>query len=547
MQREGRAAQFAQGYQRGNDPSGPFFGGGRRVCTSFGCGEAGHYSYECMSLNPLSGEEQWRVKQQVEMAKMQRGGQPPQAAPSGHPPIPAQQFGQPHSQAYGLGGQPVVANPVGPEPQRPGVQIQNVAMVEVVSKSVQEEMQVPQASLVEWFEASAVEKSLKRAIATDSGEPRRRRVKNDAGPDFASKEEQTGGTEEIREKNEGGEGGGGERREKERVYDPPGPAKVRKTRTERTEKAAVEQPIRMMKDLIPSDIVAQLRDTPVSGLCWGTLFDLAPAVRRDVAKGLIQERLPKARKPPGLKGAAPKVANAMMAEWQGAIALPDDGKAVNFYTTARHVGPTGMYNLQRVLVDGGSVVNSMPEDIARKMNLQFHRSSDLMIKTANAQLTAIHDYVELRLEVAGVTANLKAYIIPGSEKSSYSLLLSRRWLRQCRARGNYETDTYIIKDARGNEYQVESLSSAGRRTEGQTKGVPLVVMNPNAATVELDEETVEELSMGEDLIAAIVRRIVHQADDEEYDAEAEAEAEAGNMSDSSGGSISQLAGKGCRY
>lgn len=37
--------------------------------------------------------------------------------------------------------------------------------------------------------------------------------------------------------------------------------------------------IRMMQSMLLVDIVAQLHDTPVVGLFWGALFDLAPEVR----------------------------------------------------------------------------------------------------------------------------------------------------------------------------------------------------------------------------------------------------------------------------
>lgn len=529
MPQYGPAVQYGQPLQTARENQPPAFGG-RRACTCFRCGEAGHYSYECVSLTPLSREEQWRVKQQVEGARMQRGGAPqygqPEPAYGQSEPVYGQVSSQPYRQPQGQhdGHQPVGpgmgASGDGRLPGTGGAQVRTVAMVEAVSKG--EEMQVPRVSLVEWFEASAVEKNLKRSMiaeATDSGEPKRTRARQ--GP---SQGEPVNGEARIAEKPDAQS----RAEEKGKQYNPPGPSRARKPKVEKGNPA--RQPIRMMKEMIPPDIVAQLRDTPVSGLCWGTLFDLAPAVRRDVAKGLVLERPPRGRK--GVKQG--QVAEVLMAERRG-VALPDDGKAVNFYTTARVIGPAGIYDLQRVLVDGGSVVNLMPEDVARRMNLLFERSTDLMIKTADSQLTAIHYYVDLKLEVAGVTARLRAYVVPGGGRSSYALLLSRRWLRQCRARGNYETDTYVIKDAQGTEYQVQSLPS-GKLQEAV---VPTVVVNPHAATVELDDETLEELSMGEDLIAAIVNRIVQESHEEEYDAESE------SVSEDEG--EEGLPGKGPRY
>lgn len=44
-----------------------------------------------------------------------------------------------------------------------------------------------------------------------------------------------------------------------------------------------------------------------------------------------------------------------------------------------------------------------------------------------------------------------------------------------------------------------------------------MAVNPKSATMELDDETLEEFFLG-DLILAIVRRIVREADEGEYDA-----------------------------
>lgn len=481
---------------------------GRRPCTCFRCGVVGHYSYDCTSPVPLSREDQWRVKQQVEMSRMQGG----EVGSRG-------QFG-----GGGMGSSGDVRNGGAPQGQ-----VHTVAMVEERRRGVVEEMSVPRASLVEWFEASAVEKrSRGEALGdgTESGEP---------------------AVTKVRIGGEGEEGGGqgvkeGKGKEKEGVYAPPGMGKERRNIRGKSG-VSQKKPIRMMQAMQTVDIVACLRDTPVSGLNWGTLLELAPSVRRDVAKGLVQERIVTERPKKGLKmkqKGGPREAMTVGSEGKQGVALPDDGKAVNFYTTGRIIGPSAIYNLQKILVDGGSVVNLMPEEVASRMNLQFIRTDDLLIKTADAQLTAIHYYVDVKLEVAGVTADLRVYIIPGHGDPAYAILLSRRWLRQCRAKGNYETDTYIIKDAEGNEYRVSPLPSNGRsRQEGGM--VPKVVINPKAASVELDEETVEELSLGESLIAAIVDRVIQETEEDEYDAGSESE----TSTDRDQGH--ELAGKGHHY
>lgn len=100
---------------------------------------------------------------------------------------------------------------------------------------------------------------------------------------------------------------------------------------------------------------------------------------------------------------------------------------------------------------------------------------------------------------------VRCYLIPGQGVPSYAMLLSRRWLRQGRVQENYETDTYVIKDMYGVEYQVHAIPPVNKNVISYPVKIPKIVINPESSMVELNEETVEELSMGEDLIAAIVR------------------------------------------
>ena len=61
----------------------------------------------------------------------------------------------------------------------------------------------------------------------------------------------------------------------------------------RKRRAAIPKPprhIRMMVKRSGFDIVAEFRDLPVANMKWGTLMDIAPALRRQVGTGLLLER-----------------------------------------------------------------------------------------------------------------------------------------------------------------------------------------------------------------------------------------------------------------
>jgi len=68
-------------------------------------------------------------------------------------------------------------------------------------------------------------------------------------------------------------------------------------------------------------------------------------------------------------------------------ALPEtEGKIVNFYTTAYVMqagrGMRRANKLQRVLVDGGLVLNMMPLAVAQQMKLELKPQKEIIMRTA---------------------------------------------------------------------------------------------------------------------------------------------------------------------
>ena len=98
------------------------------------------------------------------------------------------------------------------------------------------------------------------------------------------------------------------------------------------------------------------------------------------------------------------------------------------------------------------MVNLIPHGVAARLDLHLKRNDDLKIRTATGEVVPINYYATFDMRIAGVLANIRAYVVP--TVTSYTLLLGRRWLRQVRANGDYEKETYFIKDAVENEREV---------------------------------------------------------------------------------------------
>ena len=215
------------------------------------------------------------------------------------------------------------------------------------------------------------------------------------------------------------------------------------------------QPIRLMKGHNQFDFIKSFRNAPVAVITWGELINLAPLVKRDVAKALTREQLLPRKK---------KVRISDQVEEIDAIeirrALPEGlSPVINFYTfgsvcDANSSDSDRIHSLGKILIDGGSVMNIMPLYLAQKFRLNLTPTTGLAIRTATAQITRIDWQCSLDITIAGVTATATVYCIPDPSRPSYTLLLGCRWLAQCKAVGHYETDTYIIRDSEDNSFLV---------------------------------------------------------------------------------------------
>jgi hypothetical protein len=291
--------------------------------------------------------------------------------------------------------------------------------------------------------------------------------------------------------------------------------------------------IRMMVGRPEFDFVSSLRDTAVSGMTWGDLFILAPRVKRDVARQLVQERKSKGKgKQRAQKSVSfvedvvdcHQVEVARPTAMGMGRALPEDSSTVtNFYTIGRinlapcqTLGPfqgvsdVTVYSIAKILVDSSSVLNLMPEYFARHLGFHLSPTKSLMMRTAAAEVSVIQWYVDVDIEIAGVISTSRVYCVPAPARPSYTLLLGRKWMKQVRALGNYETGTYIIRNSLGKEYTVTAQAApASVRAE-----VPVLSMCQEMSDDDdLDEETRLELALGPEGYAdALLRQVEEEAE-----------------------------------
>ncbi|KAI5785577.1 hypothetical protein DFH27DRAFT_615375 [Peziza echinospora] len=227
--------------------------------------------------------------------------------------------------------------------------------------------------------------------------------------------------------------------------------------------------IRMMQGHVKWDPLASLRDTMVVGMSWANLVDLAPSVKSLVVNGMKIDRPPKGK---GKK----KVTR--IEEVHGIYedptpesfkVIPDPGGVfVNFHTIGymRTVSPkksdtVTVHTLTRILIDSGAVVNLIPSNVVQQLGLPMIPNNDIAIRTAN-QLTRVRHVVFLDIEIANVTAAVKAYVVDSPQ--GYTLLLGRRWLMQVRAQGDYLIPKYVIYDSEGKGHEVTQHDVASEVT-----------------------------------------------------------------------------------
>ena len=295
--------------------------------------------------------------------------------------------------------------------------------------------------------------------------------------------------------------------------------------------------IRMMKGKSEWDPVEALRSLPVTGLDFGSLFDWSPGIRILVGKALQLEGSVLSKNAPQRSSNAGAVyavdlttikgndISAMVKRgrlkgaknWEvvkdGVLQEPGI-RIFNFHTNGE-VWPLGKgkeagYRIGKILLDGGAVVNLMPEKTARRLGLRLEENDDIVIRTATNEVRSIRFCTHFDITIAGVTAHIHAYVMDIPQ--SYSLLLGRRWLYQVRAVGDYANNSYIIYDAEGHAHTVKPVV-------GLINDSPEVMVNPDKQDdrTELSDWDKQGLAMGRSKLQAIITRLVEDAVEQSKD------------------------------
>ena len=304
-------------------------------------------------------------------------------------------------------------------------------------------------------------------------------------------------------------------------------ATVPKTRKKPNCEPKPKRHIKMMREAKLWDPVESLRSLPVVGLDYGNLFDWAPGIRVAIAKALQMEGGNKDKRPlaqsaeicviQDLESSQEQPENPAIVRFQrkklkgvvDGILQEPNVRIFNFHTIGE-VWPLAQrrsetaYRIGKILIDGGAVVNLMPEVTARKLNLKLLENDDIMIRTATNEIRAVRYCANFDIVIAGVTAHIRVYVIDMPQ--SYSLLLGRRWLYQVRAIGDYEMGSYIIYDPDGCPHRVTATN------EMRVDKLLEILLNPRKQyPEELSEREKEEILIGQDKMQNIIARLVEEA------------------------------------
>ena len=306
------------------------------------------------------------------------------------------------------------------------------------------------------------------------------------------------------------------------------------------------KPIRMMAGREKFDFVGAFRDTPVLGLNWGSFFDLAPAVKKDICRLLVQERAKGSQQGKSKKRSKKVSINAATQDTLGeeevhSIATDRDlGNVVNFYTRGTIETRAGDYQITRILVDAGSVVNLMPIQVLKTIGAKLMLTNGMVIRTATNALARIADCTDLRITIAGIPYDLRVYALPAEYNPTYPLLLSRRWLQAVKAKGDYATDRYYIMSEHGTWVQIPSNENYKDTVRGDQNRlrprVPIVLRDKEIKRRQLAAEVEEELKLqekwGSRFFEQLIQLIRKEAEEQMREEEGDESYNSGSSEDS---------------
>lgn len=199
-------------------------------------------------------------------------------------------------------------------------------------------------------------------------------------------------------------------------------------------------PINMAKDRSRFHVSSVL-DTMVQ-LPLYQLLDRSPQIRTQLARAMASSK-------PAKRGGKKTVNEA-----HAAVVIPsetnplfpaittlahDDNDVTCLYIEAW----IGENLVGKTMLDTGAIIELASPDLVHKLGLEtFKMTEDWVLQMADDGCATVTSYTWVPVNVAGVCAIVKAYIL--GQGLVYDLLLSRRWLKRVRAVENHEHDTITI-------------------------------------------------------------------------------------------------------
>ena len=153
-----------------------------------------------------------------------------------------------------------------------------------------------------------------------------------------------------------------------------------------------------------------------------------------------------------------------------------------------------------VLVDGGAMVDLISDGVVDELGLTRYPCNDLGIRMADDTVAPLPWHVWLDINVAGILARIKAFVMP--IRLSYNILLSRRWLARVNA----------LEDHKNNILYISGIDGVRRKVKGTpawASGLETVNLAPVASHL-----TQGEYEGAEDEIEALLEELDHWDDDE---------------------------------
>jgi len=135
----------------------------------------------------------------------------------------------------------------------------------------------------------------------------------------------------------------------------------------------------------------------------------------------------------------------------------------------------------------------MPIHLLRFTGAKLQKAGGMVIRTATNALAQIDYCADVRSTIADVACDLRIYTLPKEYKPTYPLLLSIRWLRAVKAKGDNGTGKYHIMHHQGIRVLIPSDRTATLSPQRHSPRVLIVMRDKGVKKHRISAEVEEEL------------------------------------------------------